>query len=66
MKREIIREIVYKTRTRRKFIIQTIKSWKNTIQMIIGVYILDPCALFWDKLTSGYIVRDSLFKVMFI
>ena len=68
MKRETIREIVYKMRSRREFLIQTIKSRKNTIQMIVGIYnrTFDPCMLFGSELTSSYIIRNSLLGIIFI
>jgi len=68
MKREIIREILNEIRSRREFLIQTIESRKNTIQMIVGVYnkTFDPCMLFGSELTSSYTIRNSLLGIIFI
>jgi len=68
MKRETIREIVNKMRSRREFLIQTIESRKNTIQIIVDVYnrTFDPYMLFGSELTSSHIIRNSLLGIIFI
>ena len=68
MKRERIREMVNKMRSRREFLIQTIESRKNTIQMIVGVHnkTFDPYMLFGSELISSHTIRNSLLGIIFI
>ena len=57
---------VYKTKIRRKFIIQTIEGWKDTIQMIVDINygIFDLHMLLRDEMTSGYVIKSSLLRII--
>ena len=68
MKEKTIRTSVYKTKTRRQFFVQTIKGWKDFVQVIIGVYYgtFDLQALLRNKMRSGYVMRSGLLRIMFI
>ena len=57
---------VYKTKIRRKFIIQTIEGWKDTIQMIVDINygIFDLHMLLGDEMTSGYVIKSSLLRII--
>ena len=57
---------VYKTKIRRKFIIQTIKGWKDTIQIIVDINygIFDLHMLLGDEMTSDYIIKSSLLRII--
>lgn len=64
----MVRKNVYKMKTRSKFLIQTVESWKDTIQTIVGIHYetFDLYALFGGKMTSGYVMRSGLLEIIFI
>jgi len=64
----MIRKSVYNMKTRIKLSIQTVKDWKDFVQMIVSIHCetFDLQALFKDEITSGYTMRSGLLGMMFI
>jgi len=68
MKGKTIKKSIYKTKTRRQFSAQTVKGWKDFVQVIIDIHYetFDFQVLLRGKMRSGYVMKSGFLGMMFI